>query len=200
VGSVIIEITNLGWLCCGAVLSIGILAFGHWGLHVIMTRIQTFTYGTVALIAGFTVWASSTGQPGAVVAFTILAGCGGAAATGFYWLDGRFGWKKFPNTTPDRERIYELEKKTAELELANAKLAAENAQLRGTPMAVAEFQRQEIVASLGSSLEIMAELSQKLGIAWGHMSTLQGVMMNKAALNMSFKQQREVAKDLNKQT
>jgi hypothetical protein len=195
VGSVIIEITNLGWLCLGIGVSVGILAFGHWWLQIVMTRIQAYTYGTAALIAGFSVWAISEGQAGAVVVFSFLAGCGGLATIGFYWADRRFGWKKFPNTTPDRERVYELAKKNAELELANAKLAAENAQLRGTPMAVAEFQRQEIVASLGSSLEIMAELSQKLGIAWGHMSTLQGVMMNKAALNMSLRQQREMAKN-----
>lgn len=89
--------------------------------------------------------------------------------------------------------IAERDLKIIQLEVERDRLASENKMLNATPLATAEWQRQEAVAALGNALDIMSDVSIKTGIAYGHMASIQGVFVNKGALNMSARTRREIA-------
>lgn len=97
-------------------------------------------------------------------------------------------------------RVYRLEKELAEkdsritqLQALTAHLTNENEVLAATPARIIEWQRQEVVATTGAVLDILGELSTKMGVVYGNVAAIQGVFVNKGALNMSAQTRREMA-------
>jgi hypothetical protein len=102
------------------------------------------------------------------------------------------------HTHGERIKVFRLEKELAErdtkiieLESERQRLKAENETLTNTPAKVLEWQRQEVVATTGAVLDILGELSSKVGVVYGNVAAIQGVFSNKAALNMSTRDRRE---------
>jgi hypothetical protein len=188
-----ITVPNLMGLALGGTLTVILLVAGHYGLKENLSRIQSYAYGVASLMIGLLAWAWGADHLAAFWALGILAAAGGATTALMYWLDKNYGLKKFPNTTPDRERVHILEKELAQRDLELAQVMAEAERLRGMPAAVAEYQRQEIVAAASATLEILAELTEKAGVIYGNILALKAVFMNRGALNMSLRSQRVVA-------
>lgn len=194
--------TGLGFATLVAGLA---LALGHYLFSCSLNRTQAYVWGVASLLAGYFIYCwlarpEATSLEIFVAICTITVSCGGLVKI-FYLVDRRFNFKGASlDTTPDREKINQLEKTLAEkdtriyqLELLRAQLKAENERLNGTPLAVLEWQRQEVVAALGAALDIMGEVSTKTGIAYGHMASIQGVFVNKGALNLSAKQRQSIS-------
>jgi hypothetical protein len=179
------------------------LAVGHYLFMDNLNRTQAYVWGVASLLAGFFTYCLFIGPATPVeifIAFCLIAALSGALVKVFYIMDARFGWETSPDTTRGLEKIARLEKEVAErdakvyqLELIKAQLKAETERLNGTPLAVFEWQRQEVVAAASACLEIMSEVSNKVGIVYGHMASIQGVFVNKGALNLSARQLQSLA-------
>jgi hypothetical protein len=92
-----------------------------------------------------------------------------------------------------QKEIAERDSKITELEAERARLANENARLNSTPASIIEWKRQEVVATTAAVLDILGELSTKVGIVYGNVAAIQGVFVNRGALNMSARARREIA-------
>jgi hypothetical protein len=92
-----------------------------------------------------------------------------------------------------KTKLAEKDSKINELEAEKLRLQQENERLNATPARVIEWQRQEVVATTGAVLDILGELSTKVGVVYGNVAAIQGVFVNKGALNMSARTQRELA-------
>lgn len=79
------------------------------------------------------------------------------------------------------------------LEAERTRLANENERLNATPASIIEWKRQEVVATTAAVLDILGELSTKVGIVYGNVAAIQGVFVNRNALNMSARTRREIA-------
>jgi hypothetical protein len=100
----------------------------------------------------------------------------------------------------NRTGVYRLQKEIAEkdskiilLEAGLARLESDNERLNSTPAQIIEWKRQEVVATTAAVLDILGELSTKVGIVYGNVAAIQGVFVNRNALNMSARTRREIA-------
>lgn len=92
-----------------------------------------------------------------------------------------------------RFRSTSLKARLAEAEAERNRLQEENYRLQSDPVNIAEWKRQEVVATTGAAIEIMEELTTKLGVVYANVAAIQGIFVNKTALNTSARTQREWA-------
>jgi hypothetical protein len=92
-----------------------------------------------------------------------------------------------------QQELAEKDTKIMRLETERARLANENEILNATPASIVEWKRQEVVATTAAVLDILGELSTKVGIVYGNVAAIQGVFVNRGALNMSARTRREIA-------
>lgn len=90
---------RMGTLGAGALLTVLVLAVGHWfPWPRRLSRIQAYVYGVSSILAGFAVWRLLNGDWVTVVGLGVIAGAGGVTVVGAYRLDDvvrmvRQAWK-----------------------------------------------------------------------------------------------------------